>query len=455
IALSVLGGTSAVACSTKSCARSSTSSSGDAALSDAAIASAIDAGAEASDAEVDAAVPTNADGWPALAGFEPSVADVCGLFLAPSPTANHFPKPIAWEACDAALRTVEPQLACRQIAGKTSPVEAAYFDRPKKSVVLVVQQSRGADTLTLVADADGPVHQAIARAASSPCELESPSVSGTSVVYRITDHVPSKETISLGAYGGPIDGHLKAIRTAIEYKQFTSYVVGKSLLVGYKSSASSFPNPIASISWADGGILEPIAFKSEQQGDFEAIQFVGDDLFYSLSDSFFGRIEVFHAGNGAANFVFIGADGNECAINIGADSDNMVWNEAHQRGQSPNDPWTDVDVMTSAYTSDPGSIVKRKILSEPALTYSPWVVGCQFAAHTISEPAGNGIRIVRTWDGRSWTLRNSKSPKLIWGKPVAVTCDEIFVNVELAAKTTKLARIRLDSLGTGDAAMPL
>jgi hypothetical protein len=60
-----------------------------------------------------------------------------------------------------------------------------------------------------------------------------------------------------------------------------------------------------------------------------------------------------------------------------------------------------------------------------------------------------GVRIVRLSDGVSWKLVGpNNTQELRWSTPVAVTCDEAFVRIDVGSEWN-VGRIRIDSLGAG------
>jgi hypothetical protein len=80
---------------------------------------------------------------------------------------------------------------------------------------------------------------------------------------------------------------------------------------------------------------------------------------------------------------------------------------------------------------------------------SPFVVGCGYAARA----AGYGTRVTRLADGVSWVLPGDPSQGWYWTTPVALSCSELFATVGVRSDggypLTTIARIRLDSLGSG------
>lgn len=79
-----------------------------------------------------------------------------------------------------------------------------------------------------------------------------------------------------------------------------------------------------------------------------------------------------------------------------------------------------------------------------ALFIATFQVGCGYAARS----NGEHIRVVRLSDGQSWLLSNALTDPWGWSEPLALTCTELFATVRNSG-VTRLARVRLDSLGPG------
>lgn len=384
----------------------------------------------------------NEDGWQGLSGFDPA----CGIYVAPSPSAKNFPPPIAWEACDPRVQPADGSaLDCRQVVGKTGFVNGAFVNRTTQSVLLTLLQSKGAGSLYMLAEADGPVHQAIVTQPPQ-CGLDTfPSVSSSTVMYEAVQLSASLDVIAVAAVGGPIDGTLSVLRRYGVVQPTPTYFAGTNEFVEYGGAGFN------SGAWTDGHKLDDITTKAS--GQLNGAQFQDDNFLFSVGDLNYGRIELFKPGTGTVDFVSLGDDGNHYATNFGTDGTDMVWTEATGHPGGNTNPWTTIDVVTAPYTTNAASITKRRLMSEARLSGTDrFVVGCGYAAHDFSETTGTGVRIVRLSDGRSWTLLDTASPKVVWNTAVAITCSEVFVNVSIAATDTNLARIRLDSLGPGIAA---
>jgi hypothetical protein len=173
----------------------------------------------------------------------------------------------------------------------------------------------------------------------------------------------------------------------------------------------------------------------------------GDALFLTASNANYAKIKIFAPANGMRDFISFGNVLSNSAADFGTDGINMAWIEASGRATSA-DPWTTLSIMTAPYTTDPSSIVKRRVRSEDVgyFATAKFTVGCGYAAHRFVAGPVAGVRIVRLADGVSWKLTDT--PRWYWYEPTAVTCSELFVNI-VGPKAFNLARVRFDSLGPG------
>ncbi|MGH7285042.1 MAG: hypothetical protein ACRELY_26245 [Polyangiaceae bacterium] len=268
-----------------------------------------------------------------------------------------------------------------------------------------------------------------------------PSISATNVVYEPEELSADLNIVLTGAVGGPIDGTLKVLRV-YDNVQSVDYAAGASEFAEYGQPGFDTG------SWADGHKLENIS--SSGSGQVGELQYQDDNLFFSIDDLNYGRVELHRPGAGTIDFISFGDDANSYAADLGTDGNDMVWTEAFGHPGGNENPWTTINIMTAPFTTDPGSIVKRRLRSETRnLGDVPFAVGCGYAAHEISTVDGGALRVVRISDGQSWVFYNSTSPVVTWGSAVAITCSEIFVNFNFGSTSTNLARIRLDSLGPG------
>jgi hypothetical protein len=130
---------------------------------------------------------------------------------------------------------------------------------------------------------------------------------------------------------------------------------------------------------------------------------------------------------------------------LGTDGKDLVWIEASGR-TTDTGPFDTYTIMTAPYTTEPGSVVSRRLRTEqgPDFDVVYFQVGCGYAARS----NGEHIRVVRLSDGQSWVLTNALTDPWGWTEPLAVTCTELFATVRNSG-VTRLARVRLDSLGPG------
>ena len=128
----------------------------------------------------------------------------CGFCYASSTAV--LPPPIAWEPCDPAA--FPSGMVCRQMvedwavgqgpfAGSYISQVAPIWIRPDGTVTLGISRFDGMLAYRMVADADGPVYQAIVETSNS-CTLGSYDLRDGRVVYRIFD----SESGTLSEYGG-------------------------------------------------------------------------------------------------------------------------------------------------------------------------------------------------------------------------------------------------------------
>jgi hypothetical protein len=151
------------------------------------------------------------------------------------------------------------------------------------------------------------------------------------------------------------------------------------------------------------------------------------------------------------DLVSYGADPEHEAVDIGTDGTDMVWIESSGARDGGLADWPVIDIMTAKYTTDAATVAsqKRRVRSELGSTgASPFIVGCGYAARAASSrQLGTGIRLVRLADGRSWWFGGTLIDAT---EPIAITCSELFMNAN-DRSNTDVVRIRIDSLGPGDA----
>lgn len=387
-------------------------------------------------------------GWVTVPGSD----SACGFLTAPSGAPN-VPPPIAWESCDSRIKEVDGgTLSCRQMADNwnsgvptgTLPFGftwSAFEDASNGRTTVAIERAASGVGLYLVADVDGPVRQAIA-ATSPSCDLgEFSSVSANSVIYNFEKLSSSHTLLSGGAIGGAF-GSPQTLRSysspgGLEYAAGTT-IFSEFGSKGFDLGALADGHQVSVLSTAAPGT--PSEFQFEQ-----------DALFFSVSNLDYGRVQFATSDAGVADFIAFGAVTTNYAADFGTDGTDMVWTEASGHPDGGTNPWTTISTMTASFTTNPATITKRRLRSQSTygLGTDPFVVGCGYAAHQTSDLDGTGLRVIRLSDGRSWRLLNGS---VTWNAPVAISCSELFVNVNFGPTALNLVRIRLDSLGAGDPA---
>jgi hypothetical protein len=384
----------------------------------------------------------------------------CGFFYAPS--AERMPSPIRWTDCATAVNASPSpvSLACRQMAPDWPASTRVGFDRffvptsaawvrPDGAVTLQINRGVAGVFHRVVADADGPVRQAIWDSAIR-CTLGTSSLAAGHIVYGVSDDVV---TGTLGPYdGGALGGTFDdpKPRTIVRHEGHDqvvhTYAAGKlgalenaSRIVGWDSPSTAIPAfPTVLLTANDNGLLATDPF------------FVDDALFWMASTRAIHRLEVWTRATGTRELLRArpGIDEwREGFADLGSDGKDMVWERGTDRAD-PTQSFRAVTLYTAPYTTEPSRLVPRRLRSElpGSLALSPFVVGCGYAAHSVFPPNAQGaLRIVRLATGESWLLEAPLNGPWQWLHPLAITCDEIFAEVH--TPEYNVARVRLASLG--------
>lgn len=386
----------------------------------------------------------NADGWVRL--DYPG----CNLYAAPSP--EKMPASLVWEPCSSIVAPLG--ISCMQIKETWPPTSGgvskgiamfhAWQDASGK-VGLALGYGTGGFSVRTVAEAGGPVHQAISYDRGQ-CSVTAGSLAAGKSVWMVVQPKSSTRPEERGAIGGEA-GSVPLVLEHWNDGAARSYYAGPSsyFALGPANAVRSWTPgapPLGNVVLTDPGQMLPRTF-------------IGDELFYEVSNLSYARIKVYSPANGARDLVSFGDDVSKRAVDFGTDGVDMVWVEASGRA-AVGDPWSTIDIMTAKYTADAVAIQKRRLRSEgTAAGGEPFTVGCGYASHYASTSVdGNIVRIVRLSDGRSWKLPELFVDGGVWlfQQTHAITCDEIFMNVLSTNGAMKTVRVRLDSLGTGDPA---
>ncbi len=387
------------------------------------------------------AVPS---GWTQWSGYDPC----CGFFV--PATSAALPPPIAWTSCDSSVQP--PGLRCRQMVANWGPpgsdpqpfgVGTASSVAADGTVMLAAERhvDVGGQTASfeLVAEADGPVRQAMIWTLPTKCWAQIRSIQDGKVIYGVYEN--GGETGG-GAFGGAVDSlyptsFIKfADKLTHDYSAGTLGVVDDATMTLYAWQSTLTASAV--LRWSgDQGLLDNHVFQA------------GPSVFWSASTLAIQKEDIWTPDGGSADLIGFGSDTSQGAVDLGTDGHDLVFLYGSGR-TDPSGAFPQVAIMTAPFSTDPGQIHPRRLRSESATGFGvlPFKVGCGYAARALS----NGIRVVRLSDGVSWVLPGGQGVAWQWTEPVAVTCNELFATVGIARDGSSIsgyARIELNSLGPG------
>jgi hypothetical protein len=310
---------------------------------------------------------------------------------------------------------------------------------PPGTVTMQVFRLEGSAVLAVIGDVDGGASQAIFEANTNLCLLGRASVNAGRFVYRV---IQSPDGYGGGAIAGTTSALVPASSTHFDRSVVHDFIVGAPGILDTSTMQLYAGLDLTSsqrVVAPGGGAL----------GAYDQV-FVGDALFWNASSVAVQQNEVWTAAGGAADLMSFDGDISRGAADLGSDGHDLVWLYGSQR-TDPSGLFPTVDIMTSPYATDSTHVAGRRLRSETPNGFgvSPFVVGCGYAARA----AGYGTRVTRLADGVSWVLPGDPSQGWYWTAPVALSCSELFATVGVRSDggypLTTIARIRLDSLGSG------
>jgi hypothetical protein len=292
----------------------------------------------------------------------------------------------------------------------------------------------------MIVDADGPVHAAYLLTDPHHCLLGEPSIQDHRYTMRVFESASSN--------GGGLIAN-----------DWASAPFGSRLAVHLStmSSHSPYAGPFAILdltgaftldqyAWADGARLPSLWSAAQDDGLQQGIPVVNDGaVFWPSSDMRYHKVKVYTPAGGVRDFLTAGTMTTLGYGDLGTDGKDLVWIEASGR-TTDTGPFDTYTIMTAPYTTEPGAVASRRVRTEqgPGFDVVYFQVGCGYAARS----NGEHIRVVRLSDGQSWVLSNALTDAWGWTEPLALTCTELFATVR-SSGVTRLARVRLDSLGSG------
>lgn len=401
--------------------------------------------------------PCSVDGYLLDDAYDPA----CGFCYAQS--KDKLPPPIAWATCDP---TATPQgMVCRQMVEDWVPgqfgseyisAQVPAWAQPNGTVTFMLGRLEWPNIYRIVADADGPVHQAILETKTDTCTLGLDDVRDGRVAYRVFDSESSPlSSFGGGAYVAQIDDLRPRVLAHYHNEKSNDRAYYVSSLGVFELGTAGFQ--LAQFDWTTGAPIRVITSAADDNGfGIAHVWPRGNAVFWdAYSGLAINKLRVWTADAGAKDFISYGADSSQGASNLGTDGTDLVWQYSSGRTDGGSVPFPKSDVMAAPFTADPTQLNARRLRSDgPQFGTNPFTVGCGYAAHfSTAIPNEVGVLVVRLSDGRSWPLTSPSTALWLWTSPIAITCTEIFalVRTKTSPSTGRftVVRVRLDSLGPG------
>jgi len=415
------------------------------------------ADANPSDAKSDAPpTPCLVDGYLLDDGYDAA----CGFCYAGS--KEKLPPPITWKACDP-LAT-PPGMVCQQMVEDWDP---GQFGTEYLAGALPAWSHDGTVTFLLgrmqwpfiyrvVADADGPVHQAMLETAPSTCTLGHGDLRDARVAYRIYDSESGTLSgLGGGSYGADLDDLHPRVMTHYHPEKNNDRDYYVSNLGLFEISSLGFT--INQYDWATGQFVRQITSANQENGfGIGDLWPQGDAVFWNdYSTLAFNKLRAWTLDGGSHDLVSFGGDWTKGAMTMGVDDTWIAWSQGDGRPQS-NVMFDKVRLMAAPRAT--AGVSGTALTTVAGFNMAPLVVGCGYAAvaATVSFDAGpnepQNLLVFRLSDGRRWQFPTALPQR--WFIPLAITCTEIFAKVAIQdADSGKgyytIGRVRLDSLGPG------
>ncbi|MBK9259825.1 MAG: hypothetical protein IPM54_08305 [Polyangiaceae bacterium] len=367
-------------------------------------------------------------------------------------SAAMLPPPITWEPCPEANDGLVCQSMVMNWAGKESKIAAnPSMDRnPDGSAVLqLARYVNKAYSIHMVADADGPVRTAMyfVWGGKAWTELECRTYDegvneGKFIILFRGNDIEEWEDYQ-GAIGSDLDNlHPPPL---MKYKSpvgaYTQGMAGGAtgfLVLDNNLALHLHPWDTSEKIFITSAAVDPEGLKAGYLRIRDGAAFWGTSTLYRTG------INVWDPIGGARPFIRWVGDWTRGAGNFGTDGIDMVWCQGE--GKAPNETKFPIrSIMTAPFTTDPAKLQPRRLRALPTnrISGAPAQVGCGYAA--LEGPA-NDLIVTRLSDGWSWFVPNTVERRL--STALGLTCTELFATGEINGRYT-IARVRLDSLGTG------
>lgn len=347
----------------------------------------------------------------------------CGIYVPSAP--NFLPPPIQWKPCEA---DAGDGVDCREMSNAVGAPEWGVSIHDG-GVSLEAFEPIGDGGAIVVAEADGPVHQAIMSTDSFCGGLFLGDVGGGK--FSLDFYFGASTTPSY-VVAGDVDDFRPSLVAKLEDG-------GSDIAVGSLGLLEMAYPEFRLYSWQDPGRYTTLG---GMVGYWPA--FTTDAIFWSAGDG--QEVRTYTSAGGMSTLFTAPGEYTQYAADLGADDHDLVWVEGQNWDQS-KEMYSTAAYYTSPYTTNPSALGHRRLTSETPIGVgdSYTKVGCGYA---VRLSGNDGIRVVRISDGTSWILSRDP-PGYGFVEPLGVTCDEVFAWIGIGAGGVSIARVRIDSLGPG------
>jgi hypothetical protein len=346
----------------------------------------------------------------------------CGLYV---PTSTDLlPPPVQWQAC---AGDAGDGVNCRVMSNAVGAPEWGVSVTDAGVALEAYELMPNDAGAFVVAEADGPVHQAIMDTDPQCGGLTLSDMNGGKYAFRFYwgDSFEGGEVL-----GGSVDEFHPSLVESLAPGE-NDVAAGPLGLLDMATSDFELHT------WSQPDLVMSIA---KANGYFPA--FTSNAIFWSENEG--QQVQMYMPSTGVIDLISMPTYAVQNAADFGADDYDFVWVEG--QGWDPTtETFASAAYYTSPYTTDPAQITRRRLTAESPTSFgdSYTKVGCGYAAHTNEA----GVRVVRIADGVSWLLTNEPGYNFV--EPLGITCTEIFVDVGIGDGNISIARVRLDSLGPG------
>ena len=349
--------------------------------------------------------------------------------------------PIVWRDCPGAQ-------GCREMAADGSHEGSAFGMTPRffvdRDPVLVfsrlaLHRSEESTKEWIVADADGPVRFAMRQRFNGEprCTMveESASPENIGFVARGDGESPLRTS--------PVDGLLVVAPGApaprVTFRNADAEVSGWTVRQGRIVRVVA-PSGRIELLHPDGS-LERVLHDPEADPDGlpaagNAPVTMGDRILFEIGRGRGRAVMVFDHERGAHALLRWPISDEHGAGNVGTDGQWLVWTEGRARGG--DGLYARMQVMAARVPAAGAPLEPHVVADDPNRTIgaAPFVVGCGRAAHETPD----GPLVVDLERGTTW----SPSPRegIRWGRPIGLTCDELWMTTFRDAEAN-IARVRL------------